>query len=83
MIPQELADRAIAKTEAEIAKWESRVQRQRNHIRAYPAHGGIDLELSKQILSTFEAALADAYRRRDQLLDAEVLIRTASRRKRA
>lgn len=42
--------------------------RQRNHILAYPLFGGIDLELSREILATFEAALADAYKRRDRLL---------------
>ncbi|WP_250537067.1 hypothetical protein [Caballeronia sp. AZ10_KS36] len=68
MIPDEIATRELAKAEAEIAKWEHRVLRQRNHILTYPLFGGIDLELSKQILATYEAALADAYRRRNRLL---------------
>lgn len=67
-IREEIASRELAKAEAEIAKWEHRVLRQRNHMLTYPFFGGIDLELSKQFLATFEAALADAYKRRDRLL---------------
>lgn len=75
MIPEEMANRELANAEAEIAKWERRVARQRNHIATYPLFGGIDLELSKEILATFEAALADAYRRRNRLLASDAFIR--------
>jgi hypothetical protein len=79
MIPDELATRELAKAEEEIAKWERRVARQRNHILTYPLFGGIDLELSKQILETFELALADAYRRRNQLLGPDAFTPAAPR----
>jgi len=71
MIPREMAAIELAKVEAEIVKWEFRVARQRMHIRTYPLYGGIDLELSKQILEVLEAALRIAYVQRNRLLDRD------------
>lgn len=57
MIPQEMANRELAKAEAEIAKWELRVMQQRERIRALPYFGTIDREPAERILAIFEAAL--------------------------
>lgn len=59
---------ALAKAEEEIAIWERRVAKQRFRVESMHTYG-IDHELSWQILQTFEAALKNAYERRDRLLD--------------
>ncbi|WP_175946724.1 hypothetical protein [Caballeronia sp. BCC1704] len=69
MIPEEMATRELAKAEAEIAKWDAWVRQQRDRVGGFPFYSPIDRDLAEQILATFEAALADAYRRRNRLLD--------------
>ena len=69
MIPQEMATKDLAKAEAEIAEWELRVAHQRERIRVFHFESPISLELSKQILETFEAALRLAQERRNRLLE--------------
>lgn len=72
MIPEEMATRELAEAEAEIVKWELRVARQRERLR-FGSYGRIDRDLAEQILATFELALADAYRRRNRLLEQDAI----------
>jgi hypothetical protein len=68
MIPQKMANVELAKVEAEIARWELQFARMRNRVKYLPANSP-DLELSKQILLTFEVALKAFYKRRNRLLE--------------
>ncbi|SAL07228.1 hypothetical protein AWB78_08484 [Caballeronia calidae] len=68
MIPPEMATIELAKAEAEIAKWEKRVAEQQYRIQTRQTNG-IELELAKQILQTFEAALKTAQAQRDRLVE--------------
>jgi hypothetical protein len=70
MIAQELAVLRLAKVEAEVDAWERRIVRQRHRIQTSQT-SGIDLELSKQILQTFEAGLHAAQQRRNRMLGSD------------
>jgi len=65
---QTVATAELAEVEAEIIKLEIGIDRQRSRVCSLKP-SGVNLELMKQILQTFEAALESARTRRTQLLD--------------